>query len=588
MGNIDQGTGSTQTGLADYRTISGGLNNETDSEGATVSGGTNNRARGENSYAEGVGCEASGNDGAHAEGTGSIASGDSSHAEGDGTIALGPRSHAEGQQSEAAGRNSHAEGQSCLAQGPNSHAEGEDTIAWGLRSHAGGYSCKAFGEASFVQGDFAIAGATDSISFGDRAVTTRIGQLALANSIADPVYGMPGDAQCSWLPLKGKIVRDPDDNNIPRTAYLTAADGSNGFSVAEDGKAYAVRVRAIVAGVVSETGDYSQGHFVAGQRLAATVTLESTFRVTKGAVKEVGTPHVSVQGDNGTQNWALAVGDSSVIQFNLPQTNDPPVNCKIAALVEFQEVVFPDFAPDEVNGITLWLQPDPNWTNNTALGSWSDSSGQGNHFEQTQTAAPDHRPRTKTAGQNGSTYVEFDGSMQFLRQQAGKDLGNLIDGSGYTIFVVAKWLTKTGVDPDDPRLNDMMIADTAGTVGFGLYDLGPAQETLSYLDDGVTALNAAKSYALDSQPLVFHTAFREGYLYASTAGGNGDKASAIKGPFGNVGSTAGVVRLAVNTDGSAFANLAVYEVIVYNRGLNVGERMNIVGYLSAKYQLSTN
>jgi hypothetical protein len=610
MANVNQGTDSTQSGGHDFQTISGGRYNTTSADYAAVDGGDTNTASGpashaegyhttasgSKSHAEGASCVASGHDGSHAEGKGTIASGDSSHAEGDSTLASGDRSHAEGQASHAVGCNSHAEGQACLAAGPNSHAQGEDCTAWGLRSHAAGYSSKAFGEMSMIHGDFSIAGARTSIAIGDRAITTRVSQVAIASSLANPLYGMPGDAQCSWLPLKGRIEGNTDNNSTQPYCNLITADGALGWSRAEDGKAYSVRVTAVVAAVVSHTGNYGGRNYVAGQRLVATLTMKRTFRVTGGTVQAVGDPDLTPpqgnvrtewQGDYGTEHWKLAMGDDSAIQVVLPQgSDDPPVNCKIAALVEFQEVLFPDFSPDEVAGITCWLKPDSNWVNNTALTTWSDASGHGIDFTQATGA---NNPNTRTGGQAGSPYVEFDGTNDFLVQAAG-NLGSLISSTGYTIFIVAHWLTATAISPDDPRANDMILADDTGKVGFGLYGTS-RPETISYneyIDGmGMPRLSWARSYALDSQPLVFTTCHSGNLLSTSTAGGNGDKAGAIQ-QSGTVSGTGGTARIGVNYSGLAYAHLAVYEVIIFNRELNIGERVNIVGYLSHKYQLSTN
>jgi hypothetical protein len=133
----------------------------------------------------------------------------------------------------------------------------------------------------------------------------------------------------------------------------------------------------------------------------------------------------------------------------------------------------------------------------------------------------------------------------------------------------------------------MIVADDAGKVGFGLFQTTPTDgETISYNDDGVHLKQWARSYTLHAQPLVYTTCL-SGSLSTSTAGGNADNPGAIQ-ESGAVSATNGKVRIGVNHNGTAHAKLEVYEIIIFKRGLNIGERMNIVAYLSDKYRLSTN
>ena len=195
---------------------------------------------------------------------------------------------------------------------------------------------------------------------------------------------MAGEAQCCWLTVKGAVAGNTTENTIS-ICYLTSAPGAPALAPVEDGKAYSVRVRATVAGIISNTGTYGtpSRSFTQGQRVSATLTRSAHVRATGGSFTVFNTetasppgtsPAVEVFGDASLGLDVVIAGDAIAVYLPTAGTAGPPMNLKVSALVEFQEILFDDFSPSEVSGLKLWLKPSSSWTNNTALAEWDDSS----------------------------------------------------------------------------------------------------------------------------------------------------------------------------------------------------------------------
>ena len=70
------------------------------------------------------------------------------------------------------------------------------------------------------------------------------------------------------------------------------------------------------------------------------------------------------------------------------------------------------FSPTDISGLQLWLKADSlSLNDNDAVGSWTDSSGNGNTANQ-GTAA--NKPTFKSSIINGKPVVRFDGTSDFL------------------------------------------------------------------------------------------------------------------------------------------------------------------------------
>jgi hypothetical protein len=412
---------------------------------------------------------------------------------------------------------------------------------------------------------------------------------------------MAGEAQCCWLTVKGERTGHTTTNEFP-TVYLTAYPGAPALAPVEDGKAYSVRVRATVAAIVSNTGTYGtpSRSFTQGQRYSATLTRSAHVRATGGSFTVFNTETASPP---GTAPAVEVIGDASLgldiefggdyIAVKLPTTSSagPPMNCKVVALVEFQEILFSDFSPNEVSGLRLWLKQDASWADNTALATWGDSSTADSDFEQTASA---NRPKTFTDVHNGLACVRFDQSganKQWLVQKTGKDLATLLnDGrAAYTIFVVANWTSTVPGDTTEVRNNPMILADTQGRVGFGFRETSTDPSTISYAQDGTHLQSPARSPRAVNAVQIYTTWLQESFLWAQTAGGNGglDDGRQDSGT-GTTPTPEGQCRLAINYDSAKNTSMDLFEVLFYNRALSIGERMNVIGYLSTKYHLSTN
>jgi hypothetical protein len=357
---------------------------------------------------------------------------------------------------------------------------------------------------------------------------------------------------------------------------------------------------------VSNAGTYGTPPrtFTLGQRISATLTRSAHIRRSKGSFTVA--PGAVVMGDlepvigDASLGWDLQFdGDSIRVVLPVAGVGGPPVNIRAVAVLEFQEILFDDFSPSEVSGLALWLKPDAAWTNDTQLQTWTDSHSPGTINFTQDTAV--NRPRTFTnveAQLNGHPCVRFDQSgvnKQWLVQESG-NLASFLPtptADQYTIFVVARWRSEATGDPNDSRSNHMMLADTGGKVGFGFEGSATATDTtVSYNDDGSHLQSPARSpvavgtTAADAR--TYTTWLSENYLWAQTAGGNGGLDRGVQASGTVSAPLTGSLRLGVNYNATKYTELDLWEVIFFNRALSIGERMNIIGYLSTQYNLSTN
>lgn len=107
-------------------------------------------------------------------------------------------------------------------------------------------------------------------------------------------------------------------------------------------------------------------------------------------------------------------------------------------------------APDAVTGLLAWFQPSTLGANGTAVSSWTDSSGNGNHAVQ---ATAGKQPTVETGVMNGYSGVVFDGTTDIL------STGNLA-------------LSGT----DDAMLYVVYADRSAGTARQMVAELGPTYE----------------------------------------------------------------------------------------------------------------
>jgi hypothetical protein len=92
------------------------------------------------------------------------------------------------------------------------------------------------------------------------------------------------------------------------------------------------------------------------------------------------------------------------------------------------------FSPSDISGLTVWLKSDSGTSSTTdegAISTWSDQSGNGNHFTQ---ATGGNQPTYETTGINGKPVVNFDGSNDYMERNLS---------SFGTIFVVSRMSSVT-------------------------------------------------------------------------------------------------------------------------------------------------
>lgn len=229
------------------------------------------------------------------------------------------------------------------------------------------------------------------------------------------------------------------------------------------------------------------------------------------------------------------------------------------------------FAPDQVTGLTLWLKADAiaGLSDGDPVGTWSDSSGQGNHATQATAAK---KPTYKTNIINGLPAVRFDGVDDYL-QASIPDLRNGL------AFLVVKHLSGGEAAYDSYFAlagagNGNVLAHVSSSGGRGL---GVTQPTLNLANN-----------ATDNG-----TSF---FLVKYLCTGNAFTLSAIRGGGGSASGTLSVTTGTVNNlvlctqkDGTEAEfgriNADVAELLFYADGVSSGDADRVRDYLLTKYAL---
>jgi hypothetical protein len=287
---------------------------------AIQNNGSGNSAAGINALAENTSCSAGG-DNSHAEGSSSIANGVNAHAEGLDTFASGDTSHAEGFGTTASGTRSHAEGSTTSATNTAAHAEGNATLASGLGSHSEGISTQALGDGSHAEGSNTIAIGTSAHAHGDSSSAARETQSARASG----KFVNAGDSQTSVLIFRGSTPGLAPNESV-ELKYGSAASGE---LTLEDGKAYAIRVRAI--GYAHDTNFAVFENTFAANQEGGVITIKPA------------PPHAIpiVAGTAGATTWTLTANTAAAptrISFTFATGAGTTAAVRVAADIEFVEV----------------------------------------------------------------------------------------------------------------------------------------------------------------------------------------------------------------------------------------------------------
>ncbi len=363
------------------------------------------------------------------------------------------------------------------------------------------------------------------------------------------------DAQASDIVFRGVTP----GLAVGESVVLGGGQGGAQYFLPEDGRTYLVTLRAVISGRLRPSGD------------RATRTLLQSFTVKKdaGTATVVASDTVVTKGDAGASDWTIAASTGTGHLAFTFSSGTSRAQCNVACHLMFEEVIVPMDSPLEIDDCTLWLESNRGVTNTSgAVSTWADQSGAGNDFTQ---ATAGSRP-TYVANQVGGNYaLRFDGVDDKLGKSSGT-LADLIASDQYTAFVVAKFISVVGGNAD-PTTNECAIADTGGKWGYG-----PVTTAVTY-GFHTDATNTKKATGSINAGGVSVVAWSFDATYLRT------QYFARSPPIsaGNPGSRAGSVLIGANFDSTKFANMDLYEVLVFNRILAESESAQIIAYLNNKY-----
>jgi hypothetical protein len=237
------------------------------------------------------------------------------------------------------------------------------------------------------------------------------------------------------------------------------------------------------------------------------------------------------------------------------------------------------FQPNTIPNMRLWLDATRiNQSNNTAVATWADQSGNGYDATQGSTAA---RPTFIASGLNGLPVVRFDGTDDSLALGASA-LGMLRNVAGATVFLVVKYSNTTGANRTSFFLSNGTSA-TSARIQIRTTTT-PRYQVSGRRLDADSSQNVASNQATSTTNFVVQSAF---FNYQNTLLQqyiNGAK-DGEKTDFQTAGNTSNTDSAAINigTDSSSFLNGDIAEIIVYNRALNTSELAQVHRYLARKW-----
>lgn len=475
----------------------------------------------------------------------------------------GDKAAAFGEQCGAYGERSLSFGRSCQSFFANGESSGEDSICWPYNAFAKGMFCQTWGNYGGSHGYGSFSLGQSALALGTESCALRGGQVSLSAG----AIRSPGDNQISDVHLKG-VTPGTDPNE---SVSLAGTAGELFCIKLEDGKALGVTITATVASVIDSTRVTARMRRTAIlYRQGGTTTVDSQDPFTE-----------VITSSDDALGMTLTIGTSSV---TFAVGAGVTAKCNISARASFEEVVFPDYAIEDIDGCVLDLDAEVGITLvSSAVSAWADQSSRGDSFNQSTAGA---RPTVVTTALNSKKAVRFDGVNDFLVQTVG-DLSAIIAAGYCDIFIVAIWRSISGTDANALN-NQTLLADTGGALGYTGIDYVP------------TAIMKARAFLKDAGGLdvVDHyvtppTGGYVGYighggnteLFTMRGDGNGPTKTAILYTAGNTTPLTGLLRLGVNAAGTAFGAVDVLRVLAFKRSerLSISERHLIVGLLREEY-----
>lgn len=226
--------------------------------------------------------------------------------------------------------------------------------------------------------------------------------------------------------------------------------------------------------------------------------------------------------------------------------------------------------PTDYAGLTGWYDASQeSYANNDPVDTWTDRSGNANHFTSSLTA----RPTFKTGlFPLGGSALDFDGSDDQL--SAAGSVGTFISASAMTAFFVFIVDTISTNDTTTYYTNQAIFASSGGGIQIPYFrSAGPVVGAYNYDPAAPDAVEVAVTAAAAHVVMVRHEA---GSLYISIDGGS--ESSVASGDS----ATSGDPRFGVNVVSTYFDG-KLAELFFYNVALATGEIAALNTYLSTKW-----
>lgn len=238
------------------------------------------------------------------------------------------------------------------------------------------------------------------------------------------------------------------------------------------------------------------------------------------------------------------------------------------------------FNPTRVAGLTAWLRAGGTLYQDSArttlvaadgdpVGSWSDESGNGNHFSQATSTA---RPLYKTAIVNALPVVRFDGVDDLLSR------ASIFAGTAdFSLFVVGRYTAGTGGAFFTER------SGTATTPVHAQIDLSGGNYRNVHRNDANSLQQAQGAAPASGTWMIIQASQATLAMKLRRGGGAADTSNATSGA--TTVTVAGVGGAPLATP-ATFLTGDIAEVIVYNQVLTLANVDLVGNYLAAKYGLT--
>ena len=255
----------------------------------------------------------------------------------------------------------------------------------------------------------------------------------------------------------------------------------------------------------------------------------------------------------------------------------------------FKILTYRSFEPIEITGLQVWLDNETLGADGSAIGTWSDSSGNANDFTQADATL--------------QPVVFVDGSRKTMRVNNNSFLAGLSaldilkNTTGGTIYTVYK--------PDDNSNPVVSISD-----GLNSYNIprltqnnsGGYFGAMKPLDAGASQF-ANSSRSVDTANYIIHGVsgdftnkniyqYLNGTLDGSDLVGGGSNSSNTNSAGVFIGATLQVPHGALVPSTSIYPRAPIYasikyaEVLIFNRVLSALEKYNVENYLSIKHGIA--